>query len=104
MFSLCATRGTGQVQTPLDLRTSNSVFSSFSIDQAYDDQSQLEFFNNGHTVEVDYHDAVGGHFLESDNDDFDLLQFHFHTPSENTMDECTSSTRTAAATCSCSGC
>lgn len=89
LFSLCAdyaTCGTGQVQSPLDLRTSNSVFSSFSIDQAYDDQSQLEFFNNGHTVEVDYHDAVGDHFLESDNDDFDLLQFHFHTPSENTMD------------------
>jgi len=47
-------------------------------------------FNNGHTVQAT--DMTGGYFKFSSpvhgtsNDWYKLLQFHFHTPSENTVD------------------
>ena len=38
--------------------------------------------NNGHTIEVK---ASGANSVNVDNKEFKLLQFHFHTPSENTI-------------------
>jgi len=45
--------------------------------------SPLEVANNGHTVQVNY--APGSGFRAADKD-FNLLQFHFHTPSEHYID------------------
>lgn len=42
-----------------------------------------EILNNGHTVQINYN--KGSH-LEVDGVSFELLQFHFHTPSENHVD------------------
>jgi carbonic anhydrase len=39
-------------------------------------------FNNGHTIEVE---AEGGNFIEVDGEPFELVQFHFHSPSEHTV-------------------
>jgi len=39
--------------------------------------------NNGHAVKVD---VANGSFIEVDGIRFDLKQFHFHSPSENTIE------------------
>lgn len=43
----------------------------------------LEVLNNGHTVQVNY---AAGSTLSSADKTFNLLQFHFHTPSEHYID------------------
>jgi carbonic anhydrase len=46
--------------------------------------SPLKILNNGHTVQVNY---VPGSTLRLDGQVYDLLQFHFHTPSEHTLEQ-----------------
>lgn len=41
-----------------------------------------EILNNGHTVQINYEE--GSHF-NLDGIDFELLQYHFHAPSENSI-------------------
>lgn len=43
----------------------------------------LRVQNNGHTIQVD---CAGGGSLMLDGKSYDLLQFHFHHPSEHTVD------------------
>ncbi|WP_249226249.1 carbonic anhydrase [Entomohabitans teleogrylli] len=43
----------------------------------------LKEVNNGHTIQVA---DKGGDILTLDNQTFELQQFHFHTPSENTIE------------------
>ena len=42
----------------------------------------LSIVNNGHTVQVNY---AAGSSITVDGHTYNLLQFHFHTPSENTV-------------------
>ncbi|MBF0590264.1 MAG: carbonic anhydrase family protein [Magnetococcales bacterium] len=42
----------------------------------------LNVNNNGHTIQVD---VPGGGYIMADGVRYELLQFHFHTPSENTV-------------------
>lgn len=42
-----------------------------------------EILNNGHTVQVNY---ASGSSINIDNKEFELKQFHFHSPSENTIE------------------
>lgn len=44
--------------------------------------SDITITNNGHTVQVTYE---SGSFIELDGARYNLLQFHFHTPSEHTI-------------------
>ena len=44
--------------------------------------SQITITNNGHTVQVDY---TPGSTIELDGARYNLLQFHFHAPSEHTI-------------------
>jgi carbonic anhydrase len=44
---------------------------------------QLKVQNNGHTIQVD---CTGGGSLMLDGKSYELLQFHFHHPSEHTID------------------
>ncbi len=43
----------------------------------------LKVLNNGHTIQVD---SVGGGTLALDGKSYELLQFHFHHPSEHSVD------------------
>ncbi|CAN1211579.1 carbonic anhydrase [Tumidithrix helvetica PCC 7403] len=43
----------------------------------------LVVFNNGHTIQVNY---AKGSTVTIDGNEYELLQFHFHTPSEHTID------------------
>lgn len=77
-YSVC---GTGRMQSPINISGGMAVMTS-KIDYNYK-VSSLKIRNNGHTIQVDYN--KGSHIVV-DGHRFDLLQFHFHTPSENLVD------------------
>ena len=72
--------GLGKFQSPVDIKP---TFSADLPDLVFDyKDSPLEILNNGHTVRVNFPEGgtlrVGGIIYR-------LLQLHFHTPSENTI-------------------
>lgn len=74
-YALCAT---GQHQSPIDLDTLIPTTVDLRCDYH---SSPLKLTNNGHTIRVDY---ARGSTLTLDGESFELLQFHFHDPSEHT--------------------
>jgi carbonic anhydrase len=69
--------GTGNRQSPIDLRDGMKV----DLEQIVFDYKPSAFnvIDNGHTVQV----TVGpGNYISLQNRTFELLQFHFHRPSE----------------------
>ena len=72
----------GSSQSPINIVTARTVPGKHKIKFHY--QSSKEHVDNlGHTVKVTY-DA--GSSLEYDGQSYDLVQFHFHTPSEHLLD------------------
>jgi carbonic anhydrase len=77
-YALC---DDGTTQSPIDMAQftetdlENIVF-SYQL-------SNLNMVNNGHTIQVNYDE---GSFIEVDGVRYDLLQFHFHAPSEHLID------------------
>jgi carbonic anhydrase len=77
------------LQMPVDLNTEKSVFEVQSALQwnvmpelsVEEDEASLAF--NGHTVQVN---PSGRTFVDYHGKTYELLQFHFHTPSENRVD------------------
>lgn len=67
----------GRAQSPIDIRNATRA-SLPSIAFSYT-ASPAEVVNNGHTVQVSLANAGG---IEIDGKPYRLLQFHFHTPSE----------------------
>ena len=67
----------GRSQSPIDIASAQKV-SDHPIEFHYQ-ESGLRVINNGHTVMVVYDD---GSFMTVDGTKFQLLQFHFHRPSE----------------------
>ena len=76
-FSLC---GTGVNQSPINLTEMTSARLA-DIHPAYA-RGGTEVLNNGHTIQVNY---SNGSSLDIDGKTFALKQFHFHSPSENTI-------------------
>jgi len=74
-FSAC---GTGKNQSPIDL--SSQVEADLPQLALYKNPTTTEILNNGHTVQINF---SKGNVLQLDGIDFELLQIHFHTPSEN---------------------
>lgn len=69
-------------QSPINIVTARTVPGKHKV--AFHYQSSKEHVDNlGHTVKVTY-DA--GSSLEYDQESYDLVQFHFHTPSEHLID------------------
>jgi len=77
-FAVC---GTGMQQSPINLTGATPVDLA-NIEFQYQ-ASEIHLVNNGHTIQANY-DA--GSFMIVDGKRFDLLQFHFHSPSENVVD------------------
>lgn len=76
-FALCAA---GVEQSPVDIPASAAVNPA---DLVFNYQpSALKIQNNGHTIQVDYDP---GSTLEVDGVPYELWQFHFHGPSEHTL-------------------
>lgn len=73
-YSMCD----GSNQSPVNL--TNFVEAELPpIDFSYEVGGK-EIVNNGHTIQVNYDK---GSYIKVDGDKFNLLQFHFHSPSEN---------------------
>ena len=72
--------GTGSQQSPIDI--SHPLKAQLpAIKIAWHDRCET-IVNNGHTIELD---VVPGSTLSLGDDNFTLLQFHFHHPSEHTI-------------------
>lgn len=71
----------GREQSPIDL--SKPIAAVVGDPMAAWRPVPLRVQNNGHTIQVD---CAGGGGLMLDGKSYDLLQFHFHHPSEHTVD------------------
>ena len=79
-YPLCAA---GTEQSPIDI-PAGAIANSRRMPIAFDYQpAPLTVKNNGHTIQVDY---APGSTMTVDGVTYDLLQFHFHVPSEHTVD------------------
>ena len=74
-FSVCQI---GQQQSPIDLK--GAIATELVEPQIDYQEIPLRLINNGHTIRID---TEWGNRLILDGQDFELLQFHFHHPSEH---------------------
>lgn len=73
-FAVC---GTGKRQSPIDIRDGIKVqLDSVQFDYR---SSSFRVLDNGHTVQVN---VSAGNYIEVTGKRFELVQFHFHRPSE----------------------
>ena len=77
-YAICAD---GSAQSPIDIRDA-SALDLVDIAFHYRDTAAT-IANNGHTIQVDV--AAGSHIIYN-GITYELLQFHFHSPSEHTID------------------
>lgn len=70
--------GAGRQQSPIDV--DNAGAARMTPISFHYKVSVIELVNNGHTVQANY---GKGSYITVGNERFDLLQFHFHTPSEH---------------------
>lgn len=85
-WSLCAS---GQLQSPVELggaMPAGAVTLSFGYKPASlriaHHEHAVDVLDNGHTIQVSYDE---GSTLEIDGSSFELVQYHFHAPSEHTV-------------------
>lgn len=79
-FKMCSA---GKNQTPIDITDAYVVTEKHHIDIQYNVSPEHIVFN-GHTVQVNTN--TNDDYLILDHEKFYLKQFHFHTPSENTIE------------------
>lgn len=75
-FSTC---GAGHSQSPIDIRDENVRKSNLPSIEFHYQPSKLNIIDNGHTIQVNY---APGSFITVGDDQYELVQFHFHKPSE----------------------
>ena len=73
-----ATCKTGKQQSPINIEKTRQE--KLPAIEFHYQHSLLEAINNGHTVQVNY---APGSYIIANGKRYDLLQFHFHTPSEH---------------------
>jgi len=78
--------GTGHQQSPIDIPSGEAKSDGALAPLKFDYRpvtAGATVVNNGHTVQVNF---PAGQTLDFNGTQYNLLQFHFHTPSENTID------------------
>ncbi len=78
LYETCAN---GTSQSPIDL--TGATAQDLTNIAFYYQPTTLRLENNGHTIQVNYN---AGSYIVVDGDHYELKQFHFHSPSENTVD------------------
>lgn len=73
----------GIIQSPVNILTSEAQEGAAKVKLHYGEAKE-HTKNLGHTVQVSLEE--GTNWVELDGDRFELLQFHFHTPSEHLVD------------------
>ncbi|MEA1916070.1 MAG: carbonic anhydrase family protein [Campylobacterota bacterium] len=76
-YKLCAN---GQNQSPINI--TSSLHANLKPIKFHYTTSPNEILNNGHTVQIN---IDKGSYIEVDGEKYELLQYHFHTPSENNI-------------------
>jgi carbonic anhydrase len=71
----------GKQQSPINLAEANAK--DLSDISFHYQPSALRVLNNGHTVQANYDK---GSYIEVDGKRYDVVQFHYHTPSEHAVD------------------
>jgi|SRR5579862_6892645 len=80
-YALC---NTGKEQSPIDIR--NAEKADLPPLQFQSKSGQLKYVtNNRYTIRVNYHPG-NGNILNAGDEHYELTQFHFHHPSEETVD------------------
>lgn len=77
-FVICKT---GKHQSPVDIKESKKADKEIAYKVDYK-ASPLKIINNGHTIQVNY---APGSTIAINGKTYQLLQFHFHHPSEHTF-------------------
>jgi len=74
----------GRMQSPIDIASAATglAVGAPAYEIAYQDVP-LSILHNGHTVQLNY---APGSSMSIEDQQYDLLQFHFHAPSEHTVD------------------
>lgn len=80
-YILCAE---GTSQSPIDLNKSDIVPGEVSEIEFFYNPCPLELVNNTHAIVAN---PQGVNYIEVAGKRYDLLQFHFHAPSEHTVNE-----------------
>ncbi len=70
----------GMSQSPIDI--SQATIGTLPAIEFNYSESPLEIVNNGHTIQANY---APGSFISVGGKQYELLQFHFHSPSEHTI-------------------
>jgi carbonic anhydrase len=76
----------GMAQTPIDIATAKTVLAVLPDIGFHYKDTAFEVENTGHVVEVVYDAGSSIHLGRSITDVYQLVQFHFHAPSEHTVD------------------
>ncbi len=76
-FKAC---GEGKMQSPIDIKGAHGT-SRNKLEMHYGD-TKINIENNGHSIEVVYDK---GSYIKVNGKRYDLAQFHFHGPSEHTV-------------------
>jgi len=79
-YSAC---GKGKRQSPIDINSASDAKLS-ALNFKYRKAKSLTILNNGHAIQINQRK---GSLLYLDDTEFDLLQVHFHSPSEHTVDD-----------------
>lgn len=74
---------TGRSQSPIDIRPAAAISVPLPRTRFRYTPEPATFLNNGHTLQ---HNEAPGSWLEIDDERYALKQFHFHTPSEHSID------------------
>jgi len=75
-----ATCGSGLYQSPIDIN--KTITASLDTLVFSYKESPLRIINNGHSIQINYEP---GSSFTVDGQTYELLQFHFHAPSEHTV-------------------
>ena len=74
----------GRMQSPIDISAAATGLSVGAPGhEIHYGESPLKILHNGHTVQLNY---APGSSMAIEGHPYDLLQFHFHAPSEHTVD------------------
>lgn len=77
-YAIC---GTGENQSPIDI--SKPIEKDLVNISFHYQPSEVNILNNGHTAQVNYDT---GSYIELDGTRYDVVQFHYHAPSEHHID------------------
>jgi carbonic anhydrase len=72
--------GTGKHQSPIDI--SSVTITGLPAIEFHYQPTPLDIVNNGHSIQMNY---APGSYITVAGKQYDLLQFHFHSPSEHTI-------------------